>query len=90
MLFLVRQYRNLHTYLHKAGSLFFYACSMTLITLLVGLRPLLGPAACRYEIGCTQFAVIQLESLPLHKALWAIGCRIFSCNPFLWRTKDYA
>lgn len=52
-----------------------------LVTLLIGLRPLLGPAVCTYEIGCTQFAVTQLESLPLHKALWAIIKRLLACSP---------
>jgi putative component of membrane protein insertase Oxa1/YidC/SpoIIIJ protein YidD len=84
------QHHNSHSYLHKIGLLLNRICSAILITVLVGLRPLLGPAACRYEIGCTQFAVIQLQNLPLHKALWAIGCRVVSCNPFLRRMKDYA
>ncbi|MFI5333344.1 MAG: membrane protein insertion efficiency factor YidD [Candidatus Babeliales bacterium] len=70
------------TLLHKARIMVSSLVAYSLITILVGLRPLLGPAACRYDIGCTQFAVIQLESLPLHKALWAIGTRLLSCNPF--------
>lgn len=68
--------------LHKARILVGSLIAYSLVTILVGLRPLLGPAACRYDIGCTQFAVIQLESLPLHKALWAISTRLLSCNPF--------
>lgn len=52
------------------------------IFMLVGLRPLLGPAHCRFEIGCTQFAVNQLQEKPLFHALLAIAKRVLSCNPF--------
>ena len=49
--------------------------------IITGLRPLLGPACCKYPIGCTDFALDQLKEQPLHKALWAIVKRIASCNP---------
>ncbi len=55
-----------------------------LIRLLYALRPLLGPeASCKYYIGCTEYAAIQLEDLPFHKALYNIIKRILSCSP-LW------
>lgn len=47
------------------------------------IRPLLGPGNCRYSISCTQYAYIQLETLPTHKALWAIMKRVISCAPLL-------
>jgi len=47
--------------------------------LILGLRPLLGPASCRYEIGCTQYALNQLEKERLVKAMWLIIKRILSC-----------
>ena len=53
-----------------------------LIFLIQGIRPLLGPACCRYQVTCTQFAVQQLQEEPLFIALWRIIKRVFSCNPF--------
>jgi putative component of membrane protein insertase Oxa1/YidC/SpoIIIJ protein YidD len=32
-----------------------------LIALLLILRPLLGPAECKFTVGCTQYAVTQLQ-----------------------------
>jgi putative component of membrane protein insertase Oxa1/YidC/SpoIIIJ protein YidD len=54
----------------------------SLIFLLYGIRPYLGPAECKFTIGCTEYAVIQLNEQPLFKALWAIARRVLSCNPF--------
>jgi putative component of membrane protein insertase Oxa1/YidC/SpoIIIJ protein YidD len=51
----------------------------TLKFLILGLRPLLGPASCRYEIGCTQYALNQLEEKRLVQAIWLIIKRVFSC-----------
>lgn len=42
-------------------------------------RPLLGPATCKYPIGCTQYALEQLNEVPLSQALWNIVKRVFSC-----------
>ncbi|MDZ4154482.1 ribonuclease P protein component [Methylicorpusculum sp.] len=53
-----------------------------LIFLIQGIRPLLGPACCRYQVTCTQFAIQQLQEEPLLIALWRIIKRVFSCNPF--------
>lgn len=50
-----------------------------LIFLLRGLRPLLGPAYCRFYISCTEFAIIQLQGQSLPKACWAITKRLLSC-----------
>ena len=50
--------------------------------LIIGLRPLLGPACCKFDPSCTKFAVQSLANLPVHKALWAITKRLLSCNPF--------
>jgi len=53
-----------------------------LIFMIQGLRPLLGPAHCKYPISCTKYAVIQLKTKPLFTALWLITKRLISCNPF--------
>jgi putative component of membrane protein insertase Oxa1/YidC/SpoIIIJ protein YidD len=54
-----------------------------LIFIILGTRPLLGPPArCRYAVTCTHFAIAELQTTPLHKALWSILKRILSCNPF--------
>ncbi|MBS1986588.1 membrane protein insertion efficiency factor YidD [Candidatus Dependentiae bacterium] len=47
--------------------------------LLVCIRPLFGPARCRYQRGCTSFAVAQLRSQSVPKAIWAIVRRLGSC-----------
>jgi len=54
----------------------------SLIFLVTGLRPLLGPAECKFTVGCTEFAVMQLNEKPLLPALWTITKRVLSCNPF--------
>jgi putative component of membrane protein insertase Oxa1/YidC/SpoIIIJ protein YidD len=48
---------------------------------IVGLRPLLGPATCRYPIGCTTYALETLDRESLGKAMWLIIKRVVSCNP---------
>jgi putative component of membrane protein insertase Oxa1/YidC/SpoIIIJ protein YidD len=53
-----------------------------LIFLLRGLRPLLGPAYCKFYVSCTEFAIIQLQEKPLPKACLAIIKRLLSCHPF--------
>jgi len=54
-----------------------------LIFMLIGLRPLLGPAQCRYPQTCGNYAVEQLEKKFVLSALWAIIKRLLSCNPFI-------
>ena len=49
---------------------------------ITGLRPFLGPATCKYPIGCTQFALEQLETQSLPYALAAIIKRLISCAPW--------
>lgn len=56
-----------------------------LITLLLGLRPLLGPACCKFSVSCTEFAVLKLQEEPLWRALWEIAKRLVRCNPFFNR-----
>lgn len=51
--------------------------------LILGLRPLLGPAQCRYEISCGNYALKQLQEKSLVPAVWAISKRLLSCNPFV-------
>ncbi|TET36246.1 membrane protein insertion efficiency factor YidD [Candidatus Dependentiae bacterium] len=50
---------------------------------MVGLRPLLGSAGCRYNPSCGNYAVEQLQKKSVLPALWAIIKRILSCNPFV-------
>jgi putative component of membrane protein insertase Oxa1/YidC/SpoIIIJ protein YidD len=53
-----------------------------LIYLILTLRPLLGPACCKFTVSCTQYAILQLKEKPTLPALWAIIKRLLSCNPF--------
>ncbi|HRN77963.1 MAG TPA: membrane protein insertion efficiency factor YidD [Candidatus Dependentiae bacterium] len=53
-----------------------------IIFIISGLRPLLGPAHCKYPVTCTPYAIEQLNTQPLHRALGLIIRRILSCNPF--------
>jgi len=54
-----------------------------LIFLIRGLRPLLGPAHCKYPISCTDYAEDTLKKESLLKAIWLITKRVLSCNPFM-------
>ncbi|HEV2916885.1 MAG TPA: membrane protein insertion efficiency factor YidD [Candidatus Babeliales bacterium] len=53
-----------------------------LIVCIVIVRPLLGPATCRFYVGCTAYAIDQLQTERLHYALLNISKRLLSCNPF--------
>lgn len=55
--------------------------SSFVIFLIRGLRPLLGPATCKYQVTCGTFAIAQLQELPIHIAIWSVVKRILSCNP---------
>lgn len=55
--------------------------SKIFIFLIQGIRPLLGPATCKYELTCGKFAIYQLQHFPLHHAIWEIIKRVLSCNP---------
>lgn len=52
------------------------------IALLALIRPLLGPASCKFAISCGEFALTELKEKPFLKAFWSICKRLFSCNPF--------
>lgn len=58
------------------------AVSFVLIYALLGLRPLLGAAQCRFEQSCTKYAVEQLREKSIVVAAWLILLRLLSCNPF--------
>ncbi len=66
----------------KATQLLSYLLRTTLICLITGIRPLLGPSNCRYAVGCTPFAIEQLRKHTSSKAIWLIIKRVLSCNPF--------
>ncbi|MCA9769793.1 membrane protein insertion efficiency factor YidD [Candidatus Dependentiae bacterium] len=54
-----------------------------LIFILRGARPLLGPQArCKYKVGCTDYAVQQLQEKKIFVAIWCIFKRVLLCNPF--------
>jgi len=60
-------------------NLLTWPISKLLLFLIIGLRPLLGPARCPFTITCGKFAVHQLQEQPLHKALWEICKRLLAC-----------
>ena len=49
------------------------------------LRALLGPAECLHEPSCGNYAREQLKIEPLHRALWKITKRLWTCSPFTYR-----
>lgn len=52
-----------------------------LMQIIIGLRPLLGPASCYFEETCTPFALRMLQEKSLSEAFLAIVSRIISCSP---------
>jgi putative component of membrane protein insertase Oxa1/YidC/SpoIIIJ protein YidD len=52
-----------------------------LVSALFAVRPLFGPAYCYFSPSCTFFAKEQLETRPLHKALFGIITRLMLCSP---------
>jgi hypothetical protein len=67
-----------HRYRKKLAEILAFICS----ALIMGLRPILGPALCKFEPSCTRFAIEALKTLPFFKAVWVIAKRLLSCNPF--------
>jgi len=58
-----------------------------LLFFIITIRPLLGPANCRFEVTCGKFAIKQLQTEPLHRAIWNIIKRLLNCaNPFWKKT----
>lgn len=55
-----------------------------ILMLLINLiRPLLGPGnICPFTVGCTQYALLQLQEQPLLIALKNIVQRLIQCHPF--------
>lgn len=53
-----------------------------LIGMIIGLRPLFGPAHCRFSVSCTEFAILKLKEEPLGRAIWQIFKRLSRCQPF--------
>lgn len=53
-----------------------------LIVIISLIRPLLGPATCRFPDGCTRYAIRELQEKPLFIALWSITKRLLLCSPF--------
>ncbi|MBI2344905.1 membrane protein insertion efficiency factor YidD [Candidatus Dependentiae bacterium] len=64
--------------MHKADRYI----ARALCWLLIKSRPLLGPEnICPFTIGCTNFAIFNLENQPIPQAFWAISKRLLICNP---------
>lgn len=56
----------------------------SLIWLITQIRPHLGPiGVCPFPIGCTQFAIMQLENHITPIAIIKTTIRLLQCNP-LW------
>gem|GEM_PF-1691687 len=57
-----------------------------LIWSIIQIRPLLGPPGiCPFVIGCTEFAIIALETRSTPLATLIITKRLLMCNPvWLW------
>ena len=54
-----------------------------LIFMITFIRPLLGPGnICPFTIGCTQYALLQLQEQSLVPALKNIIQRLLQCHPF--------
>jgi len=54
-----------------------------LIMLINLIRPMLGPMnICPFSIGCTQYALLQLQEQSLFIALKNIMQRLMQCHPF--------
>ena len=53
------------------------------IFFITGIRPLFGPAQCRFTVSCTKFAILQLQEKSFFSAVYAIGKRVISCNPII-------
>lgn len=56
------------------------------IELIIHLRPVLGPSnICPFYIGCTEFALIELEKNCIPCAAYKICIRLLKCNPiWIW------
>lgn len=53
-----------------------------LVVAIFGLRPWLGPAACRFPVSCTSYAIEQLKAdQSFIIACFNIISRLLSCNP---------
>ncbi|HEV2601005.1 MAG TPA: membrane protein insertion efficiency factor YidD [Candidatus Babeliales bacterium] len=52
-----------------------------LITCITLLRPILGPAVCRFEETCTPYTIRQLREQNIFRAIWNSTKRLLSCSP---------
>lgn len=67
----------------KILQIFSWIAAQTLIILMYVIRPMLGPMnVCPYTIGCTQYAILQLQDEPFLPALRNIISRLLQCHPF--------
>ena len=51
-----------------------------LLFLIIGIRPLLGPANCKCYPSCGNYAVEQLKTESLLKAVWNICKQLIRCS----------
>ncbi|QQR54242.1 membrane protein insertion efficiency factor YidD [bacterium] len=49
---------------------------------IITVRPLLGPAQCKFQVSCTRFALKTIEQENLVHAFFLIIKRLCYCSPF--------
>lgn|GEM_PF-1993469 len=55
-----------------------------LANIVLAIRPFFGSIKCSFAIGCTTYAVIQLQEKPLVPALLSVAKRLLACTlPFV-------
>lgn len=73
---------NLKNWFLKFLQRFDRCIAKLLIWLLIQIRPLFGPPnVCPFNLGCTQFAILQFENNCIAIALWHTNMRLLRCNP---------
>lgn len=71
-------------------SIITWPIKKTLLFCIITIRPLLGPANCRFPVTCGKFAIDQLKNKPLGHALFNIIKRLLDCaNPFWRKSKPF-
>jgi putative component of membrane protein insertase Oxa1/YidC/SpoIIIJ protein YidD len=67
-----------YRFFHRSNQII----AQILIKIILEIRPLFGPlGVCPFKLGCTDFAIFQLEQNLLPNALCQILMRLIRCNP---------
>jgi putative component of membrane protein insertase Oxa1/YidC/SpoIIIJ protein YidD len=59
------------------------AARYSIIFLIKGIRPFLGPSNCKYPTTCTAYAEEILKERSFLPAIFIVTKRVLSCNPFM-------